>query len=475
MEMKEIPINQIIPNPLQPREIFDKEKLKELAATIADVGVLQPILVRPKNGRYEIIAGERRWKATQIAGIETIPALIKELPDSQVMVESLIENVHRANLKPMEQAKAILEVFKGSVPSGTVPLIDNKLPQKITSIDHKLRREYTNNNLTEEETVLDSIVKKIGLTPDTVYRSLKLLSLPESIQVEATEKGIGVRHLGSISTIESEQDQREVFDVVVEKELSKQDTAALTKVVKSAPEPIKRAVLDATVPVEVAQTIINTKRSDEEQEAMVHIAVDKHLSKEDTEHLTAVVESAPEPVRSAVLAERLDSEVAEEITVAFEELPDDAIEQVTKEVVDMVSKGRTEEYITKHIETRHFEAVCVADPQLKDPVERNRNMQETFANVIIKQCKAVHGIFVGRIVNMPKIHQDRSVAAILEAHRRLELNIQFLHNKGVLTDDTIDEHRANCALQLTEGISASEAETDGAEFIDADYEEMHDE
>ena len=77
MEMKEIPITQIIPNPLQPREIFDKEKLKELAATIADVGVLQPILVRPRNGRYEIIAGERRWKATQIAGIDTIPALIK--------------------------------------------------------------------------------------------------------------------------------------------------------------------------------------------------------------------------------------------------------------------------------------------------------------------------------------------------------------------------------------------------------------
>ena len=474
MEMKELPISQIIPNPLQPREIFDKEKLKELAATIADVGVLQPILVRPKNGRYEIIAGERRWKATQIAGIDTIPALIKPLPDSQVMVESLIENVHRANLKPMEQAKAILEVFKSSDSAIPRMAINDRLPQKIQNILDK-HRGHTKGNLTEEELVLDSIVKKIGLAHAPIYESLRLLSLPESIHVEATEKGVGKKQLVSISAIESEQDQKEVFDVVVEKELSKHDTAALTKVVKSAPEPIKRAVLDATVPVDVAQTIINTKRSDEEQEAMVNIAVDKHLSKEDTEHLTAVVESAPEPVRSAVLAERLDSEVAEEITVAFEELPDDAIEQVTKEVVDMVSKGRTEEYITKHIETRHFEAVCVADPQLKDPVERNRNMQETFANVIIKQCKAVHGIFIGRIVNMPKIHQDRSVAAILEAHRRLELNIQFLHNKGVLTDDTIDEHRANCALQLTEGISASEAETDGVEFIDADYEEMHDE
>ena len=114
--------------------IFDKEKLKELAATIADVGVLQPILVRPKNGRYEIIAGERRWKATQIAGIDTIPALIKELPDSQVMVESLIENVHRANLKPMEQAKAILEVFKAGEKIFPENIIDNSLPQKINNI-----------------------------------------------------------------------------------------------------------------------------------------------------------------------------------------------------------------------------------------------------------------------------------------------------------------------------------------------------
>ena len=137
MEMKEIPITQIIPNPLQPREIFDKEKLKELAATIADVGVLQPILVRPRNGRYEIIAGERRWKATQIAGIDTIPALIKELPDSQVMVESLIENVHRANLKPMEQAKAILEVFKASSSAFSKNAINDRLPQKILHIRDK--------------------------------------------------------------------------------------------------------------------------------------------------------------------------------------------------------------------------------------------------------------------------------------------------------------------------------------------------
>ena len=95
---------------------------------------------------YEIIAGERRWKATQIAGIDTIPALIKPLPDSQVMVESLIENVHRANLKPVEQAKAILEVFKASDISDARRLINNDLPQKISIVTHKCNGDYANNN-----------------------------------------------------------------------------------------------------------------------------------------------------------------------------------------------------------------------------------------------------------------------------------------------------------------------------------------
>ncbi len=462
MEMKELRIDQIRPNPLQPREVFDKEKLKELAATIADVGVLQPILVRPtKNDHYEIIAGERRWKATQIAGIETIPALIKPLPDSQVMVESLIENVHRANLKPVEQAKAILEVFKAASIKITGIFIDNKLPQKINNIGNKHYGNQVDNDLTEEEIILDSIVKKIGIAYTPVYRSLKLLSLPESLQVEATEAGVSHHQLSSIAAIETEQDQREVFDVVVEKELSRQETAALTKVVKSAPEPLKRAVLDATVPVDVAQTIIDTTRSDAEQESMVKIVVDKKLSKEGTEHLAAVIESAPEPVKRAVLDTDLDVDTAEEITVAFEDLPDDATEQVTEEVVEMVSKGRTDAYITKHIETRQWEAERMADPAFKEPVEYDLNAYERFANGIIKQCRVVQNIFIGRITDMPKTPRDQSIAAVLAAHKYLERHIQFLYHKGLLTHDAIEAHRADCALQLPDG---SHIQPDGVMF-----------
>lgn len=80
---------------LTPREAFDREKLKELADTVSEIGVLQPIVVRPKGNRYEIIAGERRWKASQIAGKREIPAIVKDIPDEEVMVESLIEQPWR--------------------------------------------------------------------------------------------------------------------------------------------------------------------------------------------------------------------------------------------------------------------------------------------------------------------------------------------------------------------------------------------
>ena len=364
------------------------------------------------------------------------------------MVESLIENVHRANLKPMEQAKAILEVFKAEGNVTSKDTTCDGLPQKINQIKAKLLGHYTNCELTEEEQILHNIVKKIGLSVSVVYKSLKILSLSESVQVEATEKGVGKLQLVSISAVEDEHDQKAVLDIVVEEELSQKDTAALTKAVKSAPEPVKRAVLDATVPVDVAQTIIDTKRTDAEQEAMVKIVMDKKLSKEGTEQLAAVVESAPEPVKRAVLDTDLDMDTAEEITVAFEDLPDDATEQVTEEVVEMVSKGRTDEYITKHIETRQWEAERMADPEFKEPVHYDLNAYERFANGIIKQCKVVQNLFIGRVIDMPKAPRDRSIAAVLAAHKYLERHIQFLYHKGLLTTDVIEAHRADCALQL---------------------------
>jgi len=109
---KLIPIDEIVPNPNQPRRRFSEEELKELAESIKEFGVLQPIIVREKDGKYEIVAGERRWRAAKMAGLSRIPAVVKEVSDEEMMILSLVENLQREDLNPVERARAI-KILKG--------------------------------------------------------------------------------------------------------------------------------------------------------------------------------------------------------------------------------------------------------------------------------------------------------------------------------------------------------------------------
>lgn len=272
IEMKMIGIDEITPNPLQPREAFDREKLREMADTVSEVGVLQPIVVRPKGKIYEIIAGERRWKASQIVGKKEIPALVKDVPDEEVMVQSLIENVHREDLKPIEQARAILEVFKAQEKNFSKKFIDDRLPQKINIIDLKLREKYKGSNkLTEEEEILSQIVKKVGLKHHAIYESLILLKLPKTIQEEATEKEIGKMELARIAAIEDEETQKKVFRKVADEDLSYEKTAKLVSIVKKAPKPVREAILkkEAKITPEIAEKIIKEFPEEEQQEVII--------------------------------------------------------------------------------------------------------------------------------------------------------------------------------------------------------------
>lgn len=106
-QVREISLNLIDPNPDQPRRAFDKEALEELAASIREVGLLQPILVMEKEERYQIIAGERRFRAGMLAGLKTMPCLVKQLPDRERSLAALIENLQREDLNPMEAAAAV--------------------------------------------------------------------------------------------------------------------------------------------------------------------------------------------------------------------------------------------------------------------------------------------------------------------------------------------------------------------------------
>lgn len=108
IELRTLPVELVVPNPQQPRRTFDGEALQALAGSIAERGVLQPVLVRPlPGGRYQIVAGERRWRATQLAGLEEIPAIVQEHDDATALQSALVENMARADLNPVEEARAI--------------------------------------------------------------------------------------------------------------------------------------------------------------------------------------------------------------------------------------------------------------------------------------------------------------------------------------------------------------------------------
>jgi ParB family chromosome partitioning protein len=112
----EIPVDAIVPNPKQPRQVFDEESLAELVHSVREIGVLQPIVVRPieaagAEARYELIMGERRWRATQQAGLDTIPAIVRETLDDALLRDALLENLHRSDLNPLEEAAAYQQLL----------------------------------------------------------------------------------------------------------------------------------------------------------------------------------------------------------------------------------------------------------------------------------------------------------------------------------------------------------------------------
>jgi len=150
-ELRHIDLNKIHANPDQPRRSFDKEALDELAESIKEYGVLQPIIVVPDNGTYRIVAGERRYRAATIAGLPTIPALVRTLADQHELELSLIENLQRRDLNAIETATAYL----------------------------KLRDQF---NLTQEQ-----VAKRVNKSPSAVTNTMRLLKLPKSAQVAIAE------------------------------------------------------------------------------------------------------------------------------------------------------------------------------------------------------------------------------------------------------------------------------------------------
>jgi len=192
LEIKYIPVEQIKPNPNQPRKFFDISSLNELTESIKLYGVCQPITVRLINGRsYELVAGERRLRAAKNAGLETIPAVIMTMTDNKSALIAMVENLQRQNLSFIEEAE------------GYSCLIN----------------DY---GLTQEE-----LAKKVGKSQSAVANKLRILRLPPHILKTIYEKGLTERHARALLKIPDEVIQKSILDKVVEQELNVKNTEAL--------------------------------------------------------------------------------------------------------------------------------------------------------------------------------------------------------------------------------------------------------
>ena len=200
-------IEEIQPNPFQPRKTFRDEPLQELVQSIREKGILQPLLVRRKGDRYELIAGERRWRAAQKAGIKEVPILVKDVSESELLELSLIENIQRENLNPIEEAEA----YKG------------------------LAEQF---HLTQED-----ISQKVGKDRATVANALRLLKLPPEIKNSLAEGKVSVGHARAFLGLDSPEKQRAAWRKVLAGGLSVRQTENLIRRLrpKSPAGPVKSA------------------------------------------------------------------------------------------------------------------------------------------------------------------------------------------------------------------------------------------
>jgi ParB family chromosome partitioning protein len=182
-----IDINKIVPNPRQPRVEFPQETLTELAESIKAQGIIEPILARPKNGKYELIAGERRFRAARKAGLTALPAIIKDFSDEESLEIALIENLQREDLNPMEEAEAYA----------------------------KLSSEF---QVTQAD-----IAKKVGKDRSTVANMMRLLDLPKEIQASIRKNQINVGHARPILSLETETEKITLWKEILKNNLSVRD------------------------------------------------------------------------------------------------------------------------------------------------------------------------------------------------------------------------------------------------------------
>ncbi len=193
-KLREVPVHVIAPNPRQPRSCFDERELEELAASMREVGLLQPLVVREvEPDRYELIAGERRLRAAKLARLTHLPVIIRETPEADVLKEALIENIHRAQLNPLEEAAAYQQ------------LLDDF-------------------GVTHEE-----LARRLGKSRPTLSNALRLLSLPPVVQSKVAAGVLSAGHAKALLALDRREDQERIAERIVTEGLSVRATEELVR------------------------------------------------------------------------------------------------------------------------------------------------------------------------------------------------------------------------------------------------------
>ncbi|HEY2313846.1 MAG TPA: ParB/RepB/Spo0J family partition protein [Streptosporangiaceae bacterium] len=183
--LEELPVGYIVPNPRQPRQVFDEDSLAELAASIQAVGLLQPVVVRQNaHGQYELIMGERRWRACQLAGIDVIPAIVRQTSDDDLLRDALIENLHREQLNPLEEAAAYQQL------------------------------------LDDFGTTHDELARRIGRSRPHISNTIRLLNLPPAVQKRVAAGVLSAGHARALLGVEDPVAQEQLAHRIVAEGLS---------------------------------------------------------------------------------------------------------------------------------------------------------------------------------------------------------------------------------------------------------------
>jgi ParB/RepB/Spo0J family partition protein len=261
MELKMVPIDKIQPNPFQPRESFEKESLKELADSIKDASIIQPIIVRRHKEGYQIIAGERRWRAAQMVNLKEIPCIVKDVVDERVLLESLVENLHRRDLTDIERENAIYELWKNKAALGittktelakTLGVSENRVQDDIESWEFRHKEE--------------------GIPPSTpTYIISRTQGLPT-------------------------EERKKIIEKVEKGEFQAQDAYTAVKVLRKAPEPIKKEILKpkSRITPEIAETIIEKLPDEEEQSVILEEVKRFRLTEDEVEDRVREIRHAKE-------------------------------------------------------------------------------------------------------------------------------------------------------------------------------------